>query len=158
MRTPLSPLTAGSRGPSLLVPTKIIPLATTGLPYACEPSCATHLTFFFVFTSQLVGSPFMFETMLRSGVPPHFGQSPEPGSELANVNEPASMSPLITKRCFFIGVSQVVLLLCLLLSMLAGPHPRSLSLGVFAPRSGRRRFILIDLYIVVIDFRAAARR
>jgi hypothetical protein len=39
------------------------------------------LTFFLVFTSQLMGIPFAFETMLRSGVPPHIGQSPVPGSE-----------------------------------------------------------------------------
>jgi len=31
------------------------------------------------------------------------------------------------------------------LSTLAGPHPRSLSLGDFAPRSGRRRTVFIDL-------------
>ena len=30
--------------------------------------------------------------------------------------------------------------ICPLYSVLAGPHPRSLSLGDFAPRSGRRRF------------------
>src|ERR1700752_663551 len=53
------------------------------MPYVCEPSWATHFTFFFVLTSQLVGSPFMLETMFRSGVPPHMGQSPEPGSEAA---------------------------------------------------------------------------
>src|SRR3954467_9653659 len=105
MRTPLSPLTFGSRGPSLLVPTKIIPPATTGLPYACEPSSATHLTFFFVFTSQLVGSPFMFDTMLRSGVPPHIGQSPEPGSENANVKELAVRRAVKTNMYFFIDVS-----------------------------------------------------
>jgi hypothetical protein len=39
--------------------------------------------FFFVFTSQSVGSPFAFDIMLRSGVPPHIGQSPVPGSEAA---------------------------------------------------------------------------
>src|SRR5215813_2314526 len=31
---------------------------------------------------------------------------------------------------------------CLLSSVLAGPHPRSLSLSCFAPRSGRRRYFL----------------
>src|SRR6478672_11096635 len=36
--------------------------------------------FFFVLTSHSIGRPFMFETMLRSGVPPHIGQSPVPGS------------------------------------------------------------------------------
>src|SRR3982751_229204 len=108
MRTPLSPLTAGSRGPSLLVPTKIIPLATTGLPYACEPSCATHLTFFFVFTSQLIGSPFMFETMLRPGVPPHIGQSPEPGSETVETRVPARSTPTITNGYLFIIMSAFI--------------------------------------------------
>src|ERR1043166_3669425 len=37
--------------------------------------------FFFVLTSQLVGIFFWFETMLRSGEPPHMGQSPVPGSD-----------------------------------------------------------------------------
>src|SRR3989304_3931988 len=83
MRTPLSPLTFGSRGASLFVPTNTMPPATTGLPYACEPSSAIHFTFFFVLTSQLVGSPFMLDTMLRSGVPPHIGQSPLAGSDFA---------------------------------------------------------------------------
>src|ERR1043166_5722148 len=37
--------------------------------------------FFFVLTSQLVGMFFWLETMLRSGEPPHMGQSPVPGSD-----------------------------------------------------------------------------
>ncbi len=37
--------------------------------------------FFFDLTSQSVESPFAFDTMLRSAVPPHIGQSPVPGSE-----------------------------------------------------------------------------
>src|SRR5688500_8625080 len=81
MRTPLSPLTAGSRSASLFVPTNTRPPATTGLPYDCDPSAVTHFTFAPVLTSQVVGSPFIDETMLRSGVPPHIGQSPVPGSE-----------------------------------------------------------------------------
>src|SRR5215207_9352002 len=81
IKTPLSPVILGSRSPSLLVPTNTVPPDTTALPYVCEPSWATHFTFFLVLTSQLVGRPFMFEIMLRSGVPPHIGQSPEPGSE-----------------------------------------------------------------------------
>src|SRR5204863_217029 len=68
IRMPLSPLTFGSRGPSLLVPTKIMPPATTGLPYACEPSSATHLTFFFVFTSDVVDIPLC---RLRLTLGPH---------------------------------------------------------------------------------------
>src|SRR5215207_7050496 len=79
--TPLSPTTFGSRLASLLVPTRTTPPATVMLPYVCEPSSAAHLTFFFVFTSHDVGIPFAFETMLRSGVPPHIGHSPVPGSE-----------------------------------------------------------------------------
>src|SRR4030095_7842948 len=80
IKTPLSPVIFGSRTPSLFVPTKIIPPETTALPYVCEPSCAVHLTFFFSLMSQLIGNPFMLETILRSGVPPHMGQSPVPGS------------------------------------------------------------------------------
>src|SRR5262245_23607826 len=81
IKTPLSPVIFGSRTPSLFVPTKTMPPDTTTLPNVCEPNAATHLTFFFVLTSQLVGRPFMFEIMLRSAVPPHIGQSPVPGSE-----------------------------------------------------------------------------
>src|SRR5687767_4488302 len=81
MTIPLSPVTLGSRRPSLFVPTKTMPPATTTLPYVCEPNAATHLTFFFVLTSQVVGKPFIFEIMFRSAVPPHMGQSPDPGSE-----------------------------------------------------------------------------
>src|SRR4029077_20842991 len=81
IRTPRSPGCLGSRIPSLLVPAKTIPPATTGFPYVCEPREATHLTFFLVAMSQLAGRPFMFETMFRSGVPPHMGQSPVPGSD-----------------------------------------------------------------------------
>ena len=40
--------------------------------------------FFFVFTSHSEGTFFMFETWLRSGVPPHIGQSGVPGSEAAS--------------------------------------------------------------------------
>src|SRR5688572_14397462 len=84
--TPLSPVIFGSRTPSLFVPTKTMPPATTTLPYVCEPNAATHLTFFFVLTSHAVGRPFMLEIMLRSAVPPHIGQSPEPGSEARAVS------------------------------------------------------------------------
>src|SRR5688572_20842610 len=49
--------------------------------------------FFFVFTSQSVGSPFAFDTMLRSGDPPHIGQSPVPGSEA----ERRAVAPAATK-------------------------------------------------------------
>src|SRR5262245_21067411 len=56
-----------------------------GLPYDCEPSDATHLTLVFLFTSQVVGKPFMFEIILRSGVPPHIGQSFVPGSEASTL-------------------------------------------------------------------------
>src|SRR5918993_5315083 len=73
--TPRSPPCLGSRRPSLLVPTSTTPLPTVGLPYDCEPSSATHFTFLPVLMSQVVGAPFMSDTMLRLGVPPHIGQS-----------------------------------------------------------------------------------
>src|SRR6185503_13432387 len=107
IRTPLSPLTSGSLFPSLLVPTKTIPAATTGFPYACEPSSATHLMFFLVLTSQLVGSPFMLDSMLRSGVPPHIGQSAVGGSpaRASSVREVAAMTPAdIRESVFMDGV------------------------------------------------------
>src|SRR5215210_491366 len=37
--------------------------------------------FVFLRTSHVKGRPFMLEVMLRSGVPPHMGQSPVPGSD-----------------------------------------------------------------------------
>src|SRR5918994_7947473 len=73
--TPRSPPCFGSRIASLLVPTSTTPLATTGLPYDCDPSSATHFTFLPVLRSQVVGRPVIGDTMLRLGVPPHIGQS-----------------------------------------------------------------------------------
>jgi hypothetical protein len=35
-----------------------------------------------------MGSPFMFDTMLRSGVPPHIGQSPLPPGSDADKRDP----------------------------------------------------------------------
>ena len=67
--------------------TTIRPPATTGLPYVCDPSRATHLTFRVVLmsvfhppsvdlpTSNVAGRPLASETMFRSGRPPHSGQS-----------------------------------------------------------------------------------
>ena len=104
MRMPLSPLTAGSRGASLFVPTNTYPPATTGLPYACDPSSATHFTFFFVLTSQLVGSPFMLDTMLRSGVPPHIGQSPLAGSDFATSVPAAASVMTAAVICFNMAI------------------------------------------------------
>src|SRR4030095_2534752 len=75
MRIPLSPVTLGSRGFSLLVPTKTFPPATTGFPYDCEPRSAFHLIFFLALTSHTTGRFFIGETILRCGVPPHIGQS-----------------------------------------------------------------------------------
>ena len=43
--TPLSPVISGFLGLSLLVPTKTLPSATTGLPYDVDPSSAFHLMF-----------------------------------------------------------------------------------------------------------------
>src|SRR5262245_66465389 len=73
--TPRSPGCLGSRTASLLVPMRTTPPATVGLPYDCEPRSATHLMFLPVLTSHVVGRPFMGDTMLRAGVPPHIGQS-----------------------------------------------------------------------------------
>src|SRR5881628_3219879 len=50
--------------------------------------------------SQSVGSPFMCDTMLRSGVPPHIGQSPVSGSD---VDSAASVSER-TNRINFMGL------------------------------------------------------
>src|SRR5262245_39526444 len=47
--------------------------------------------FFFVFTSHVVGSPVMFETMLRSGVPPHIGHSLPPVSPAMRTRELETM-------------------------------------------------------------------
>src|SRR5919106_7025416 len=79
--TPRSPPCLGSRSASLLVPTSTTPPATTGLPYDCEPSAATHFTFWPVLTSHLVGMPVSGDTMLRDGVPPHIGQSADTETE-----------------------------------------------------------------------------
>src|SRR5688572_3547220 len=49
--------------------------------------------FFFVLTSQSVGSPFAFDTIFRSGAPPHIGQSPVPGSDA----ERRAVAPAATK-------------------------------------------------------------
>src|SRR5262249_53165224 len=104
--TPRSPLTSGSFTPSLLVPTSTTPLATTGLPYACEPSSATHFTFFLVLTSQAVGRPFIEDTMLRSGVPPHIGQSVLAGSERAKSTsvEVPTRAAATSADVFMIGI------------------------------------------------------
>src|SRR5688572_28270203 len=81
--TPRSPACFGSRIASLLVPTSTTPSATVGLPYDCDPSSATHFTFLPVFTSQTVGRPFISDTMLRLGVPPHIGQSADNADDAA---------------------------------------------------------------------------
>jgi hypothetical protein len=44
--TPRSPGCFGSFSASLLVPIITTPSATVGLPYDCDPSSATHFTFF----------------------------------------------------------------------------------------------------------------
>jgi len=75
MRMPLSSTTSGSRGWSLLVPTKILPPATTGLPEVIAPRAATHFTLVPAATSQSAGTPVSTETILRDSVPPHIGQS-----------------------------------------------------------------------------------
>src|SRR5688572_25573051 len=138
IRTPLSPVILGSLALSLLVPTKTIPLATTGLPYACEPSSATHLMFFLVFTSHVVGSPFMLDSMLRSGVPPHIGQSVPEGSP-ARASSVREVSPRQAVRytSFFMDFVCIV-------------HYRRT-----VDRLLRR--VPIDLDVVVVQLRASAR-
>ena len=76
---------------SLLVPIITTPSATVGLPYDCEPSSATHFTFFPVLTSHVVGRPFMSETMLRLGVPPHIGQSADTAADAATTTTALKM-------------------------------------------------------------------
>src|SRR5262249_17838710 len=74
--------------------------------YVWEPSAATHLMFFFVATSHVVGGFFIAETMLRSGVPPHMGQSPVPGSEAqsrASASASAKAQLRVHFKIFFIG-------------------------------------------------------
>src|SRR5688500_5936207 len=84
--TPRSPPCLGSRIASLLVPTSTTPSATVGLPYDWEPSSATHFTFLPDLTSHCVGSPFMGETMLREGVPPHMGQSADRATDAVSAS------------------------------------------------------------------------
>ena len=79
--TPRSPGCLGSFSASLLVPIITTPSATVGLPYDCDPTAETHLILVFFWMSQVTGGFFMLDTMLRSGVPPHIGQSPVPGSD-----------------------------------------------------------------------------
>ena len=61
--------------------------------------------FFFVWTSQVVGGFFMLDTMLRSGVPPHMGQSPVPGSDALSASAAArqdrGMLHVSSIRCHF---------------------------------------------------------
>src|SRR5688572_24500872 len=141
---PLSPLTFGSFIDSLFVPTSTTPLETTGLPYVCEPSSATHLMFFFVLMSHVVGSPFMPDTMLRSGVPPHIGQLPLPGSERAASARvlPSAASVNAAYAIFFIVISFIS----------AREAPR-----VSSSRAPSL-LIRIDLDVVVIHLRPAAFR
>ncbi len=68
------------------------PPPTVGLPYDCEPSSATHFTFFPVLTSQVVGRPVIGDTMLRLGVPPHIGQSAADTADARGENEDATQN------------------------------------------------------------------
>src|SRR5262245_8976677 len=87
--------------------------------------------FFFVLTSQSSGSPFMFETMLRSGVPPHIGQSPLPGSD-ADILTPCVA--LATTIALAIARHFTVSLVIIFFSLAAGLHPRRVL--TLMPRSG----------------------
>src|SRR5262249_49393730 len=74
---PLSPLILGLRRLPLLVPTKTLPSAITGPPYAFEPRSADHLMFFAAPSSTLHSVGTFFSnvfTMLRLGLPPNIGQ------------------------------------------------------------------------------------
>src|SRR5262249_22922977 len=103
--TPRSPPCFGSRSPSLFVPTSTTPLATTGLPYDCDPSFAIHFTFLPVLTSHCVGTPVMDETMLRLGVPPHIGQS-----AAVRAAEAARIPQVMIRRFIFLMRSDLRLL------------------------------------------------
>src|SRR5215210_3524817 len=105
--TPRSPGCFGSFIASLLVPSITTPSATVGLPYDCDPSSATHFTFFPDLTSHVVGRPFSGDTMLRDGVPPHIGQSADSAvteATMSNTTELryfiASSICLDTPRCY----------------------------------------------------------
>src|SRR4029077_10902258 len=78
MMIPWSPLTAESRGASLLVPTKIFPPAMTGPPYVTLPNLAIHLMFF-CFPSSVLHSVGMFLSRVLTGLrlqeQPPMGQS-----------------------------------------------------------------------------------
>jgi hypothetical protein len=50
----------------------------------------------------------MLDTMFRSGVPPHIGQSPELGSENVEAKDPARRIPHITNGYFFIILSAFI--------------------------------------------------
>src|SRR5690348_7061506 len=86
--TPKSPWRSGLKlDEPLLVPTRTLPLAATGLPYDWVPSFAIHLTFFETVVGSIVpssrtlpgssaaGKPFWLDTMFREGSRPHMGQS-----------------------------------------------------------------------------------
>src|SRR5574341_580714 len=101
--TPRSPPCFGSRMASLLVPMSTTPLPTVGLPYDCDPSSATHFTFLPVLMSQEVGAPFMSDTMLRLGVPPHIGQSfaNTPAEAAATNTEITTIRTILRSLCAF---------------------------------------------------------
>src|SRR5215210_7070889 len=93
--------------------------------------------FFFVFRSHVVGMPFIGETMLRSGVPPHIGHSLPPGSENAPaVSVPAASATArrTTLRARAFGVW-------------------SLEFGVVITLF----LVPVNLDVVVVKFRAAGR-
>ena len=60
--------------------------------------------FFLVAMSQVVGKPVIEETILRSGVPPHIGQSVEPGSDAERSSVAASKVESPANILSFMGV------------------------------------------------------
>src|SRR5687768_6414226 len=101
--TPRSPPCFGSRMASLLVPTSTTPLPTVGLPYDCDPSSATHFTFLPVLMSHVVGAPFMSDTMLRLGVPPHIGQSADTAAVINTIDTEHAIND-VCRICIPVGL------------------------------------------------------
>src|SRR5262249_41034340 len=109
MRTPLSPLIFGSRGFSLLVPTKTLPSATTGPPYASEPRVVDQRTRFSSprLKLQSVGM-FLSEalTMFRAGVPPNMGHPVRSGDGVL-VGAAAVVKGRLTKAANAAAVARI---------------------------------------------------
>src|ERR1041385_4568187 len=100
--------------------------------------------FFFVLTSQLVGMFFWLETMLRSGEPPHMGQSPVPGSDAdadgarqyaATVNKSNAHIRAVGRRIIAIGLKRLNLI-CLRTPLCCRSRVRRVRCQKFQVRPG----------------------